>query len=124
MLCKICGQKETRTGRPTCSQKCGGILRRRPMGLRKKDGYICKDGYRMVRHNKWYIKEHRKLMSERIGRELKKKEVVHHWDEVRLNNEKENLALFKHQAAHKRLHLFAVRHGLEVIALKFDQPWL
>lgn len=110
--------------RPTCGIKCGGIYRRVAPEDRKKKPFICKDGYRMVGYGTWYIKEHRKVWQDILGRKLSKKEVVHHWDEDRLNNDVGNLALMRHQAAHKRIHLFAVRHGLKVLKLRFEQPWL
>ena len=128
--CSLCGKPySVRTGFlrvKTCSKKCGYEFRKKyTVSKRWRGGeFVCKDGYKMVRFGKWYIKEHRLKMSEKTGRELTRSEVVHHWDENRVNNELENLALFRHQAAHKRLHLFATRHGIPVLELKFEQPWL
>ena len=42
---------------------------------------------------------------------------------MKTNNDMENLALMTN-AAHKRLHLFAIRHGINIELLKFAQPWL
>ncbi len=63
-------------------------------------------------------------MEKRIGRLLNKKEVVHHWDEDRKNNNDANLALFRLNAAHSRLHSFAKRHNKKVIEFFFEQAWL
>lgn len=82
-----------------------------------------KKGYRMVLGNS-KKREHRQVMEDAIGRTLTKKEVVHHWDKVKTNNQKENLCLFRSQSPHKRLHHFADRHGIEIKQFRFAQPWL
>ena len=68
--------------------------------------------------------EHRIKMEQRIGRKLTSREIVHHWDENKKNNAQENLCLMRHTSSHLRLHHFARRHGIPVIELKFEQPWL
>lgn len=84
-----------------------------------------KDGYVQKRVGiKKYKLEHRTVVENSIGRPLKRLEVVHHWNENRLDNSKNNLSLFRHQAAHLRFHKFAKRHGIKVESLKFEQPWL
>ena len=52
-----------------------------------------------------WVKEHRLIMEYHIGRPLKKGEEVHHEDEDRLNNNINNLKLFKDKAAHMRYHM-------------------
>lgn len=47
-----------------------------------------------------------------IKRELDSKEIVHHINKDTLNDNLENLYLFRHHAAHKRWHLFLRRHDL------------
>ena len=69
-------------------------------------------------------REHRAVMEEAVGRPLKKGEVVHHWDEDKKNNNLNNLALFRHQSAHLRLHWFARRNKVPVSLIKFNQNWL
>lgn len=115
----------------TCSRKCFGLRRSRlyvgKNGTSWRGGnFIDKDGYKMIRvgGKKKYKREHHLVIEKRLGREIKKGEVVHHWDEDRLNNKEDNLAFLRHQAAHLRLHKFAARHGIAVELLKFDQPWL
>jgi len=89
-----------------------------------KGGRIERGGYVLLRIDQKYLMEHRVNMERAIGRPLKAKEVVHHWDENRKNNSIENLALLRHKSAHGRLHEFARRHNLPVEALKFEQSWL
>lgn len=64
--------------------------------MKKTDGYWA---IKMPEHpnaNKsGYVMEHRLVMSEKIGRPLKKDEVVHHIDGNRFNNNLNNLALKK-----------------------------
>lgn len=48
--------------------------------------------------------EHRVVAEEKIGRSLKKGEVVHHIDGNRLNNNPENLMVFSSQAEHAAQH--------------------
>lgn len=67
---------------------------------------------------------HRVVMENAVGRELKSTENVHHWNKDKLNNELENLCLFRSASAHKRLHHFADRHGIHIKELRFEQPWL
>lgn len=52
-----------------------------------------------------YVAEHRLVMEKKIGRHLLKKEVVHHIDGIRGNNEPENLFLFRSNADHLKSEL-------------------
>lgn len=81
------------------------------IGLDNYRGGIRKDGkgYHFLRKK---IREHRKVVSDFIGRQINRKEVVHHIDENKLNNNLSNLVLFKHTNAHTRFHLFIKRHNL------------
>jgi hypothetical protein len=70
------------------------------------------DGYIIVNVGKEHpmadakgcVREHRLVMSQRIGRTLLPKEVVHHVDEVPGNNEVSNLWIFPDVASHKAWH--------------------
>lgn len=54
---------------------------------------------------KYYGKhEHRMVAARKIGRPLKKGEVVHHIDGNRRNNHPDNLEVLPSQAEHARLH--------------------
>lgn len=48
--------------------------------------------------------EHRTAAEKKIGRKLKKGEVVHHIDGNKRNNEPDNLIIFKNQAQHVKWH--------------------
>ena len=54
--------------------------------------------------NHGYIREHRLIMEEHLGRYLTREEVVHHIDEDGLNNNINNLELLS-GAEHRRKHL-------------------
>ena len=133
--CVVCGKefsvKPSLDRIKCCSAECGykskvqrGILKMENHPYWKGGSYVDKDGYRMIRVGTWYRKEHRVIMEGLIGRKLKRREVVHHWDENRLNNAPENLCLFRSQSAHMSLHQHANRIGVPIVELKFDQPWL
>lgn len=55
------------------------------------------------------VYEHILLAEEYLGRPLKQCEVVHHDDEVRSNNEKDNLYVFRSNSDHSRYHKTGVR---------------
>jgi len=52
-----------------------------------------------------YYLEHRYIMENKIGRLLKRKEIVHHKDNNKLNNNIENLHLFKSHKEHAKFHI-------------------
>lgn len=62
------------------------------------------DGRPMVRVNGKYVLEHRHLISEKIGRPLAPKEVVHHKNKDISDNRIENLELLKSQSVHVAQH--------------------
>lgn len=88
-----------------------------------KGGFIDGAGYKCYVENGRRFGVHRTVMEQAIGRPLRSREVVHHWDEVKANNEIQNLCMLRHRAAHVRLHAFAKRHKIPVVKLKFIQPW-
>lgn len=71
-----------------------------------------------------YVMEHRLVFEKVLGRFLKTTEVVHHIDENKSNNGRDNLVLFRYRSAHSRLHRFAQKHKIPVSVLVFSQPWL
>jgi len=50
-----------------------------------------------------YIKEHRLVMAQELGRPITRKEVVHHLNEDKLDNRPENLIVVS-ATVHRRLH--------------------
>lgn len=84
-----------------------------------KNGFISSDGYKYkyakehpFSDKAGYIKEHRVIVENFIGRLLKKEEVVHHIDGDRLNNNVNNLMIFKNQSCHMKFHLKMKQFGL------------
>ena len=57
------------------------------------------------------INEHRIVMEKKIKRKLKKKEVVHHINSNRLDNQIHNLMLFPSQKAHASFHSKIIQFG-------------
>jgi hypothetical protein len=76
------------------------------MRKRKSNGYI--EVYAPDHPNRHkstgFIYEHRFVMSNHLGRPLRKGEIVHHKDENRKNNDLSNLVLAGSIASHKVLH--------------------
>jgi DNA-binding CsgD family transcriptional regulator len=87
-----------------------------------QDGYVlvkAKDHPNADRHG--YVRLHRLVMEEKLGRLLDPQEVVHHVDGDRQNNEPENLVLFDNNGLHLqhewqdpawREHQSAIRRGV------------
>ena len=66
-------------------------------------------GYMKIKGRKY----HRVLMEQKIGRKLLKREVVHHIDGNKLNNDINNLELFSSKSEHLRFHLKTNRRTSE-----------
>lgn len=112
--CNYCRKKNPDT-RFFCSSKCrnddfratlpenrpnwkgGKIIRK--SGGRKSYYYIHKPNHPFV-GKQGYIAEHRLVMEKKLGRYLLSKEVVHHIDGKTLNNNPENLRVFKNNGEH------------------------
>ena len=68
-----------------------------------KDGYasvICPEEHREMANKNGRVLEHRLVLAQKIGRNLRAREVVDHIDGIRLHNHPENLRLFESNADH------------------------
>lgn len=77
------------------------------LGLRyiPKDCYICTEGYKVLGKSGKRKAEHRLIMEQYLGRELKSSEIVHHIDGNKLNNDIKNLKVVtrkEHIALHRK----------------------
>jgi len=54
--------------------------------------------------SRWYVREHRLIMEEKLWRLLLKAEIVHHKDEDKMNNDIDNLEIYTNQKEHAKLH--------------------
>lgn len=122
--CSICGKDVTRT--PSgflkvvfCSMDCASIGKRerfKKMNIEMNPTRMTLEVRTKLRNarlgtgeGKTYTKTfgihtHRLVAAEKLGRPLRKGEVVHHKDEVKRNNDPDNLEVFKSQAEHARHH--------------------
>lgn len=55
-------------------------------------------------NNQGYMREHRLVIEEHLGRYLHPEEVIHHINGVRDDNRKENLMLFRSESEHQAFH--------------------
>ena len=121
--CEQCGspmkpyKNQSESGRRRfCSVQCSAAARRGTDGPRGPDanhwqgGRVRVKGYVLVKRpdhpNAWqngYIPEHRLIVSEQIGRPLRKGEVVHHKNGQKDDNRPENLELTD-WSEHRALH--------------------
>ena len=89
-------------GRPKASvnAKAGSLGRRR---LRRK-GHTYRHGYkRILRRGGKSIWEHRSVAEEKIGRPLRREEVVHHINHIRHDNRPANLDVLESRSVHAKI---------------------
>lgn len=68
-------------------------------------------GYIYIQLGKKWIQEHRLVAENILGRELTRKESVHHIDFDKTNNSPESLAVFETHAAHQKFHTELNQYG-------------
>ena len=90
--CKIHAQRLRRTGSVEVTMR------------RRGTGHVREDGYHRFATESGLKYAHRLVAEVAIGRELKRKEIVHHIDGNPENNAPDNLVLCPSQAYHKLLH--------------------
>lgn len=66
--------------------------------------YVDQHGYVMVRDGKRWRKEHRVVMERRLGRPLRRDELVHHRNLDKTDNRPENLRVYRSHAKHFAHH--------------------
>ena len=72
--------------------------------------YTDQRGYKRAKRTDKLV--HRDVAAKKLGRPLRRGEVVHHKDRSKTNNDPRNLWVFKDQAAHDRAHKYdALRYG-------------
>lgn len=103
------GKKHTEKTKQILSEKAK--LRTGDKSSNWKGGYIHNGKYIYIyspnhpnKTKENYVCEHRLLMEKKIGRYLKKDEVVHHINGIKTDNRIENLVLIKNQSEHNKKH--------------------
>lgn len=95
-ICKKCNKvyysHKRGGGKIFCSLLCAFKARRGEGHPLYKGGTI-RDGYKIISYKLKPVREHRLIMSNHIGRNLKKNEVVHHINGIKTDNRIENLTL-------------------------------
>lgn len=102
MQCSTCERpilrryiQRTKTGKHFCNRACH-------RQSQWKHG-LNAGGYRVARVNGRQVYEHRLIMEQILGRDLKSTEHVHHRNEVKSDNRQENLVVLT-ESAHHRSH--------------------
>lgn len=130
--CQLCGEKiKTRSSTVKYHQKCYWRLRREA-GIGKE---IVHHGYIFVKqpnhpkcNNQGYVRKHRLVMEEHIGRYLEQDEIVHHINHDRLDNKIENLMILtpsEHSKYHGSLNVISEEGKRRISELhKGQKYWL
>lgn len=93
-------------------EQANGMTRRRDRISKSKvkDGRQDKSGYFANRIRDRWVRQHRLVAAQALGRELTPSEVVHHCDEDKHNNRPDNLWVFPGQSDHSRYHKTGTIH--------------
>jgi len=115
--CYVCEKKmlqneanRSKKNKSICSSECLKKIRMKPDGNKKfkratKDSHVLiKASNHPSRDRNGYIPEHRLVMEQKLGRYLKKGEIVHHINLIKSDNRIENLVLFDCDRDHFLAH--------------------
>ena len=103
---KIAGSKNPMFGKIPWNKGNGDYMTGSKNHMWKGGRIIDQYGYVCIKVGDGYPREHRIIMENKINRELSAKEVVHHMDFDKTNNEISNLHLFNSQTEHRAYHKF------------------
>lgn len=73
---------------------------------------ITKEGYVQILVDDNWVKEHRWVVEQFIGRELKHEETIHHLNELKWDNRIENLMIFPNNKEHTSFHRKIQQFGM------------
>ena len=91
-----------------------------PKKIMGNETYLDKKGYKRFCNSNKLV--HRWAAEKKLGRKLKKGEVVHHKDRNKTNNNPNNLHVFKNQKQHDYFHRKdAIKHGPKASYKGFDK---
>lgn len=117
-ICYACGKtmfqdksNAKRHKRACCSKKCRSIAMSGANNHKWGGGEkLASSGHTLVykpehpESKKGFVRKHRFVMEKKLGRPLKKTELVHHINMVKTDNRAENLSLFSNQKEHFLCH--------------------
>lgn len=97
--------------------------------LYKNHRIYIKKGYQIINMPEHHLASktgdvsvHRAVAEEKIGRQLKPEEIIHHIDENKLNNDPNNLMVFASNAEHVKYHM-AIKYNNKYFLKQIDNIW-